>query len=263
MTASEALTRRWDLASELVGRPPVAGSGLTPSASAATDVDQVKLLEALTGRFPIAGTAGVDIDKELRQPLPAKVRSDLTLSSVACCRHEAGPTLAGAEFIRGRPASSDITTDITRPPPASHGEALDISNVGTVQHLLSSWNPESDPLSRPWKQGFQVAEADRMLNTRSIRKLPNPRASIPGRHGLPSSIPSPLQPSVSAIPVVLPRAASSPARRSASPQSHVPLPENNVQFPLAVAQTQIEPGAYGSRIQSKKKATSKRRQGGF
>lgn len=185
------------------------------------------------------------------------------------CHRTIHPVLDDAERIRegGYSLSGEdrITEEFTAN--AARLEVRGSSNTATIKRLLNSWEVGSDPESWRWEER-QPGELDQQISDRPVRNLPTYRT--PPRLPLmqlaetanPSHIP---EASMSAVPVVLPVSDSSPIRQHSASQFQTSVAPNEREgIPsLAVAQTQIEPGVYGSRAQVKKKGGSKRRPGGF
>lgn len=241
------------------------GAESSPS-TLTTPIDRSSVLEAFSHFRSRACRTGVDIDKHLREDVPTKVANDLFLSSLAC--HSATePVLGSAVLVREGfcPTAGEGPMAEGNSAPANQTEALGNGNMATVKRLVRSWDLGADSRSWQWAEGARETHAHQTPGPRPIRNLPAPRTPPRTR---PSRDPSQShEPSMSGIPVVLPITQPSPALQSSASlpfPSTPPAAPGNAPPSLAVAQTQIEPGAYGSRAQVKRKPTAQRRRpGGF
>lgn len=250
MSEANLLTIRADLACELRHCKTPAAWSSTRSAS----VDHSDMIETLKRTSPLASRTGVDITQQIQGDVPIKVKNDLTMSSVAC--HGAvEPSMDTARLVR---------EGVVAVPPGEIDEGsfsapshiLDSSKLATVARLLGSWDIGGDPGS--WREVHALGDShpDQHPGRQPIRKRPLMR--LPSH---PMSEPPPsVEPSATAIPVVLP---SIPELR---PNASLPvrLTDGEAHPSVVGAQTQTESGAHAPRLQIKRKPiTQKRRPGGF
>lgn len=154
---------------------------------------------------------------------------------------------------RAGPQASDI----------DNPEAGRARGCETYRFLMDAWDLGSDPSSWQWKSDVQrPVDQHNSFRQRPIRSLPVDRA-LSNNHARSVSHASPLaEESQSAIPVVRPIVATSPAHRHSSPPYRSMLDTEGRTHGIDLTiQTQTESGPHGSRIPKRK--SQKRRQGGF